>query len=84
MENIEWHEAYENEDGVKTVAIKRQKGNGGSRIVGYNGILKRDKVKYKGKIYTVVMVSRLGSFGLSETGGLPYVLRVSPSDVIKQ
>ncbi|WAI24906.1 MAG: hypothetical protein NRZ50_18030 [Bacillus paranthracis] len=41
---------------MKTIAMY-----GDNRIVGYNGILKGDKVLYKGEEYTVVMVSRLGT-----------------------
>jgi hypothetical protein len=83
MNDIRWHDANENNDGVKTVAIEiRRDGFGlGSQIVGYNGILKGNVVTYQGKKYIVVMVSRLGDFGLSETGGLPYKLRVRPDEV---
>ncbi|MGR9634834.1 hypothetical protein ACU82A_26015 [Bacillus cereus] len=91
MGNIEWHGAEENKDGIKTIAMieldKKSKGirmYGYNRIVGYNGIIKGDKVLYKGEEYTVVMVSRLGDFGLSKTGELPYILRVSPKDVVKK
>ncbi|HEK9103306.1 TPA: hypothetical protein SUB30_004780 [Bacillus pseudomycoides] len=78
MENVVWFEANENNDGIETLAMLE------GRIVGYNGILKDEKVIYKDNQYTVVMVSRLGDFGLSETGELPYTLRVSPRYVIKQ
>jgi len=50
--------------------------------VGYNGILKGERVFYDGDEYTVVMVSRLGHFGLSKTGKLPYTERVSPNEVL--
>ncbi|MEG7864515.1 hypothetical protein AAHB46_12790 [Bacillus paranthracis] len=90
MEDIKWHEAEENNDGIKTIAMieldKKLKGvtmYGYNRIVGYNGILKGEKVLYKGEEYTVVMVSRLGDFGLSKTGELPYILRACPKDVVK-
>ena len=68
MEDIKWHEAEENNDGIKTIAMieldKKSKGvtmYGYNRIVGYNGIIKGEKVLYKGEEYTVVMVSRLGT-----------------------
>lgn len=79
---IEWHEANKNAEGIKTIAYKPiNKQINHWAIVGYNGILKGDKVEYEGKEYTIVMVSRLGDFGLSETGELPYMLRVSPTKV---
>ncbi|MCK1999861.1 hypothetical protein MZM54_00505 [[Brevibacterium] frigoritolerans] len=82
MSHIEWYEASENNDGVKTLAMSEiDKELNLGRIVGYNGILKGDTVVYKGKEYTVVMVSRLGHFGLSETGKLPYTLCVRPDEV---
>ncbi|MGR5961332.1 hypothetical protein ACT7DN_26960 [Bacillus paranthracis] len=50
MEDIKWHEAEENNDGIKTIAMieldKKLKGvtmYGYNRIVGYNGILKGEK-----------------------------------------
>lgn len=89
MENIEWKEAVQDEgtikDGVKTIAFK----NFGKvfpnvgEIVGYNGILRGDLVINEGKKYTVVMVSRMGDFGLSETGILPYIKRTIPKNVTK-
>lgn len=84
--SIEWHEANENKQGITMIAFEdlgKHIPNAG-RIVGYNGILKGDKVLYEGKPYTVVMVSRLGDFGLSETGKLPYTKRVLPADVVKE
>lgn len=82
MEGVQWYEANENNDGIKTIAmIPIDKELNIGRTVGYNGILKGDKVKYKDKEYAVVMVSRLGHFGLSETGELPYILSVSPIEV---
>ncbi|HFK1427516.1 MULTISPECIES: hypothetical protein [Bacillus cereus group] len=79
MRDIEWHETNENNDEIKTIAMY-----GDNRIVGYNGILKGDKVLYKGEEYTVVMVSRLGDFGLSKTGELPYILRACPKGVARK
>jgi hypothetical protein len=78
-----WHKADPNEEGVETFALDPISGTDYYRTVGFNGILKGDGVIYKkdNKEYTVVMVSRLGDFGLSETGELPYTLRVSPKDV---
>lgn len=87
MENktIEWVEASPNNEGIKTIAyngLGKDFPNVG-KIVGYNGIDIYDKVVYKGKEYTVVMVSRLGDFGLSDTGKLPYSIRVKPEEVRK-
>lgn len=84
MEGVQWFEASDNDDGIKMIAMMDidQELNLG-RIVGYNGILKGDEVMYEEKVYTVVMVSRLGHFGLSDTGKLPYTLCVSPSVVTK-
>ena len=83
---IVWQEAVENDKRIKTIAFE---GLGDvfpnvGRIIGFNGILKGDKVKYQDKDYTVVMVSRLGHFGLSETGELPYKVCVYPNEVTKQ
>lgn len=84
MENAQWFEASENNDGVKTLAmINIDKKLNVGRIVGYNGILKGEKVRYEGKEYTVVVVSRMGYFGLSETGKLPYTVTVRPDEVEK-
>jgi len=84
LENVQWFEVSENKDGVETIGmtqIDKQLNLG--RTVGYNGILKGEKVSYEGKDYTVVVVSRLGYFGLSETGELPYTLTARPDEVIK-
>lgn len=84
MSEITWTEARENNDGIKTLAYQTLNPKTDLyRIVGYNGILKGDKVIYQKKEYTVVMVSRLGHFGLSDTGELPYTICASPSDVEK-
>lgn len=85
MGNITWHQASKNNEGIKSIAFEdlgKTIPNVG-KIVGYNGILKGNKVinKNDNKEYRVVMVSRMGDFGLSETGQLPYSLRVSPTDV---
>lgn len=83
MKNVEWHEASENEHGIETIAFKdlgKDFPNVG-KIVGYNGILWGDEVVYGSKVYTVVMVSRMGDFGISLTGDLPYINRVSPISV---
>ena len=85
MKDVKWFKAKkDNDDGIKTIAFTdfNEELRIG-RIVGYNGILKGDKIEYEGKEYTVVMVSRMGDFGLSETGKLPYTVRVSPRDVKK-
>lgn len=79
MEGIKWEEANINDAGITTIAFDEE-----GRIVGYNGILKGEKVLHEGKEYTIVTVSRLGDFGLSETGNLPYCKRVLPSMVIKK
>lgn len=82
MENIVWEEAKQNEcsieNGIQTMAFNKR-----DQIIGYNGIVIGDKVKYKDKEYTVVMASTMGDFGLSETGKLPYIMRISPSEVEK-
>lgn len=85
MNNIEWYEASENNFGIETIAFEYLGKDipGYGKIIGYNEILKGDKVIYKNKEYTIVMVSRMGDFGLSETGELPYALRVIPTDVNK-
>lgn len=83
--NVEWLEAYPKANGIETIALQdmgRSTINSG-RIVGYNSILKGDKAVYKDKEYTIVMVSRLGYFGLSETGQLPYTETAYPNEVIK-
>lgn len=85
MENVIWEKLDKNDLGIQAIAFKdlgRIIPNVG-KIVGYNGILQGDTVKYEGRNYTVVMVSRLGDFGLSETGKLPYIMRVLPSKVEK-
>lgn len=74
---IDWFPANKNDEGIETIAFDKR------GIIGFNGILKGEKVFYEDKEYTIVMVSRLGDFGLSETGELPYSLRVSPLKVTK-
>lgn len=84
MDNIEWFKASKNNDGIKTFAMTNiDTSCNVGRIVGYNGILKGDKVTYEGIEYTVVVVSRLGYFGLSETGELPYTVTARPDEVYK-
>ncbi|MEJ1517343.1 hypothetical protein R3O67_29465 [Bacillus cereus] len=83
MPKIEWHDADVNENGIETIAFQdlgEITPNAG-KIVGYNGILKGDEVKYGYKTYKIVMVSRLGDFGISLDGKLPYINRVSPISV---
>jgi hypothetical protein len=80
MNAYKWHEANENEDGIATIALEETKF---PHNIGYNGILKGDIVQFGEKEYTIVMVSRLGYFGLSETGKLPYELTVKPNAVTK-
>lgn len=87
--SVTWEKAAQNDEGITQIAYKKlvsEFGDGSfwrEAIVGYNGILKGEKVLYEGKQYTIVMVSRLGDFGLSETGELPYITRVSPTKVTK-
>ncbi|MDA1614199.1 hypothetical protein PDK26_23585 [Bacillus cereus] len=84
MGKIEWHEATENNQGIQTIGmIGVILGSDFKRIIGYNGIMKGDKVLFENNEYTIVMVSRLGHFGLSETGKLPYTKCVLPNEVIK-
>lgn len=78
---VEWLPAEPNDDGIDKIAFVEDY-PGLRRIVGYDGILKGDKVSYKNKEYTVVMVSRLGHLGLSETGELPYTTVTKPSEVM--
>lgn len=83
MPKIEWHDADVNENGIEKIAFQdlgKDIPNAG-QIVGYNGILKGDEVKYGSKTYKIVMVSRLGDFGISFDGKLPYINRVSPISV---
>lgn len=84
MEDIKWYEADDNENGIEIIGFADidKKLNVG-RIVGYNNIIVGDKVIYKGREYTVVMASRMGDFGLSLTGELPYEIRVEPKEVKK-
>ena len=78
----EWLPANENEYGIETIAFEPIGKHGElHKTIGYNGILKGDKVNYKQKTYTVVMVSRLGHMGLSETGELLYTETVYPNEV---
>lgn len=84
MSEIKWHEVEQNQnnDGIVTMALLTEDEEmGWYKTVGYNGILKGDQVTYKDEKYTVVMVSRLGHFGLSNTGKLPYTLSVLPKEV---
>jgi hypothetical protein len=85
MEGVTWHTASDNPDGIETIALQDldTKTHTG-RIVGYNGILKGDQVIYQMKEYTVVMVSRLGHFGLSDTGTLPYTVTAFPKEVTRK
>ena len=81
---IEWHEVSENADGFETMAFENNEiVNGYGRVIGYNGILKGDKVSFSNEMYTVVMVSRLGHMGLSKTGALPYTKTAYPNELIK-
>lgn len=80
----EWLAASDNDDGIHTIAFETiSEKHNIYKTIGYNGILKGDTVTHEGKEYTVVMVSRLGHFGLSNTGALPYTIRVSPTSVEK-
>jgi len=78
LKPYKWYEANENEDGISTIALEQCEF---PHIIGYNGILKGDKVKFQGVDFTVVVVSRMGYFGLSKTGGLPYTLTVTPAQL---
>lgn len=81
---IEWHDVNKNTSGVEKMAFENNEiVNGYGRVIGYNGILKGDKVKFLNEVYTVVMVSRLGHMGLSKTGKLPYVETVYPNEITK-
>lgn len=81
-DNIKWEQACSNTQGITTIAYEDVDPKlGVYRTMGYNGILLGDKVLFGKDTYTVVMVSRLGDFGLSTTGELPYVMRVSPLEV---
>jgi hypothetical protein len=89
MGNITWENVIQDEqtitNGIKTIGFKdlgKVIPNVGE-MVGYNGILKGDSVMYDGERYTVVMVSRMGDFGLSKTGKLPYIIRVVPKKVTR-
>lgn len=82
---VKWLPADENDFGIETIGIAPYYVGEYkfSRIVGYNGILEGDEVYYKGKKWSVVMVSRLGDFGLFRTGDLPYEVRVRPKEVTR-
>lgn len=77
-----WVEVENNEKGIFTIAIEENRHN----YVGFNGILKGDRVVYKedGKEYIITMVSKLGRFGLSETGKLPCTILTPPMSVYKR
>lgn len=82
--DAEWEEVKDHEF-ITSIAIKKY-AMGQSiteKIVGYNNILIGESVSYNDSIYTVVMVSRLGDFGLSRTGELPYEKRIEPHKVFK-
>ena len=83
VENVVWHTDLEDTSTIFNYAIESHTRLRGTEVVGFNDILRGDEVEYEGKKYTVVMVSRLGDFGLSETGKLPYELRVPPNLVNK-
>lgn len=84
MKDIHWKKAHANEHGIDTVGFGEfsQTLNVG-RIVGYNGLTIGDQVLYKGELMYIVMASRLGHFGLSNTGELPYSITAYPKDVEK-
>ncbi|QHW35730.1 hypothetical protein GZH47_33090 (plasmid) [Paenibacillus rhizovicinus] len=52
-------------------------------LYGYNNMTKGEKVIFKNDLWTIVMVSRMGDFGLSQTGELPYSIRVRPDECSK-
>jgi len=82
---IKWYQVNENDQGIETIAIETGRYfEEHTKIVGYNGILKGDKVNYQDEEYTVVMVSRLGHIGLSKTGALPYTETAYPTELIKE
>ncbi|MEX3625343.1 hypothetical protein [Viridibacillus arvi] len=85
MKNIEWLEAAPNDNGIDTIAFEdlgKYLPNIG-RIVGYNSILKGERVLFNNEEWIVVMVSRLGYLGLSKTGSLPYVKTALPTQLIR-
>ncbi|MGY1423687.1 hypothetical protein [Bacillus cereus] len=47
MGKIEWHEATENNQGIQTIGmLEVMLGSDFKRIIGYNGIIKGDKVLF--------------------------------------
>lgn len=83
MEKVTWYDHnIQNDQGITSYAIRESDDYG--FLWGYNGIVKGDTVIYEGEEWTVVMVSRLGDFGLSQTGELPYTTRVNPNKVMKK
>ena len=81
MKDIIWEKVEDNDIGLETMALCKDKYN--SQICGWNGVLEGDWVWHNSKEYRVVMSSRLGDFGLSYNGKLPYEIRVSPNEVLK-
>ncbi|MHC9080519.1 hypothetical protein [Bacillus safensis] len=84
MSAISWEKAKPNDYGIQEIGFKDSE-DFGRRIVGYNGILIGDKVKWKmdNGTYTLVMTSRLGHVGLSRTGQLPYTETTYPREIYK-
>jgi hypothetical protein len=80
---FKWVEAETNDKGILTIAIEVDNRH---NYVGYNGILKGDTVVYQedGKEYKIAMVSKIGRFGLSETGKLPCTILTLPTFVYKK
>lgn len=79
--NIEWHEAFPNQNGVKTVAIDKSSGKRGLQIVGFNGFQKGSRVLYYGISYVVTFVSRRGSIGIGLEENEPTLFYVKPHEL---
>lgn len=85
LQNVKWYDEDPTDDGIYKSAIESIDYEYCVREVqvGYNDILLGDYVIKDGERMRVVMVSRLGDFGLSSTGDLPYTIRVFPNEVTK-
>lgn len=83
---IMWEEYIDEELGIFNAGYEIEDHGDYGKIYknfGYNDISKGDYVIYENKKYAVVMVSRMGDFGLSTSGCLPYTIRVAPNKCMK-
>lgn len=86
IKEIMWEEYIDEELGIFNAGYEViRHGNYGEiyQNYGYNDMSKGDLVSCNNEEYTIVMVSRMGDFGLSKTGSLPYSIRVAPNKCTK-